>query len=154
MGPSHHILLTFDNIVYAWGENRYGQLGLGDRRPRPYPTRVESLDGKDINKIACGAHFSVFCGDRGIAMICGHKKYLGNGKSNEDWLKPKLIDSLLREDIVDLSAGDEHIAAVCGGGQVFVWGSGEYGQLGTGNTEHVYNPKKVIFLPFMTNICS
>ena len=78
-------------------------------------------------------------------MICGHKKYLGNGKSNEDWLKPKLIDSLLREDIVDLSAGDEHIAAVCGGGQVFVWGSGEYGQLGTGNTEHVYTPKKVIF---------
>lgn len=117
--------------------------GLGDRRTRQYPTKIETLDGKDITKIACGTNFSVFCGDRGIAMICGHRRYMGNGKSNDDWLRPKLIDSLLREDIVDLSAGDEHIAAVCGEGQVFVWGINSNGQLGTGNTDNVYQPIKV-----------
>lgn len=58
---------------------------------------------------------------------------------------------LCREDIVDLSCGEEHVVAVCGDGQVFVWGSGKDGRLGTGGTEPVIAPAKVstllVFVP-------
>uniref|UniRef100_A0A914YZ40 Regulator of chromosome condensation n=1 Tax=Panagrolaimus superbus TaxID=310955 RepID=A0A914YZ40_9BILA len=143
VGQEHILMLTIDNVVYAWGDNKFGQLGLGDRRARLQPVRIEILDGKDITRIACGATFSVFCADRGIVMVCGNRKFTGNGKTKEDYLKPKVIDSLLRDDIVDLSVGTEHAAAVCGDGQVFVWGNGQSGQLGTGKQEHVQTARKV-----------
>uniref|UniRef100_A0A914PTL3 non-specific serine/threonine protein kinase n=1 Tax=Panagrolaimus davidi TaxID=227884 RepID=A0A914PTL3_9BILA len=143
VGHEHILMLTIDNVVYAWGDNKFGQLGLGDRRPRLQPVRIEILDGKDITRIACGSTFSVFVADRGIVMVCGNRKFTGNGKTKEDYLKPKVIDSLLRDDIVDLSVGTEHAAAVCGDGQVFVWGNGQSGQLGTGKQEHVQTARKV-----------
>uniref|UniRef100_A0A914DTP9 non-specific serine/threonine protein kinase n=1 Tax=Acrobeloides nanus TaxID=290746 RepID=A0A914DTP9_9BILA len=143
VGWNHQVLLTMDSVVYSWGDNKFGQLGHGDRRTRNQPTRVEALDGKSIFHISVGTNFSAFCADRGIVMVCGNRKYTGNGKANDDWLKPKLIDCLLREDIIDLSCGYEHAAVVTDDGQVYVWGNGENGRLGTGKTDFVYSATKV-----------
>uniref|UniRef100_A0A7E4W2J0 non-specific serine/threonine protein kinase n=2 Tax=Panagrellus redivivus TaxID=6233 RepID=A0A7E4W2J0_PANRE len=154
IGANHQALLTIDGAIYAWGNNKFGQLGLGHRESKDSPTRVTSLDGKEIRRVACGATFSVFCGDRGIAMVCGESRFSGNGRAGEDSLRPQLVNCLLREDIVDMSAGDEHVAAVCGGGQVYVWGNGKYGQLGTGCTDHVYHAQKIELPPhfFVINV--
>uniref|UniRef100_A0A914EB19 non-specific serine/threonine protein kinase n=1 Tax=Acrobeloides nanus TaxID=290746 RepID=A0A914EB19_9BILA len=143
VGWNHQVLLTMDSVVYSWGDNKFGQLGHGDRRTRNQPTRVEALDGKSIFHISVGTNFSAFCADRGIVMVCGNRKYTGNGKANDDWLKPKLIDCLLREDIIDLSCGYEHAAVVTDDGQVYVWGNGENGRLGTGKTDFVYSATKI-----------
>ena len=50
-------------------------------------------------------------------------------------MKPKIVDALLKEDIVDISCGDEHATALSEAGAVFVWGRNENGQLGTGDTK-------------------
>lgn len=83
--------------MYSWGDNTYGQLGLNDRLNRLEPTLIDELINKNITKIAIGDTFSVFCAEQGIAMICGNWRFLGNGdQQQQDWLRPKIIDGLLR----------------------------------------------------------
>ena len=45
------------------------------------------------------------------------------------------------------AAGGYHSAAVGEDGTLFVWGSGEYGQLGTGDTANRLAPTRVAGLP-------
>ena len=44
-GDDHVLALTDDGFVYSWGNNKYGQLGLGDVKGEgvPIPTLVENL---------------------------------------------------------------------------------------------------------------
>ncbi|TKR97014.1 hypothetical protein L596_010943 [Steinernema carpocapsae] len=134
---THTLLLSADNMVYSWGDNKCGQLGLGNRRNRGSPTIIEVLSGKGIVKIAAGNQFSLFCSTKGVVLVCGQKKYLGNGSTGDDCLKPKVIDSLLKVDITEIACGGEHAIAVDSEGKVYVWGSGLNGRLGTGTEEFV-----------------
>lgn len=88
-------------------------------------------------------------------MSCGHRRYTGNGGLEEDILRPKLIDSLLRYsaavshltfaiidfcfsvDILSLSCGPKHVVVVAEGGKVFVWGDGAQGRLGNRSEQDV-----------------
>jgi alpha-tubulin suppressor-like RCC1 family protein len=47
--------------VYSWGDNKFGQLGHGDRKTRNQPTRVEALDGKSIFHISAGKKDFLVC---------------------------------------------------------------------------------------------
>lgn len=53
---------------------------------------------------------------------------------------------MFRENILDISCGNEHIVAVGEDGQVFVWGNNADGRLGTGDLEEVRLPKKVLLI--------
>jgi len=44
-GEAHMLALTRDGSVWAWGQNRAGQLGVGDVEARGVPTRVPLLSG-------------------------------------------------------------------------------------------------------------
>ena len=44
------IAVTFDTVVYSWGDNGHGQLGHGDTEFRKDPTRIESLKGRNIHR--------------------------------------------------------------------------------------------------------
>lgn len=43
---------------------------------------------------------------------------------------PTLVDALWALPVVQLAAGDAHSAALTSSGQMFVWGSNHFGQLG------------------------
>lgn len=96
VAKSHFLLLTTDSQVFSWGENTHGQLGHGDRKYRSIPSKIDALQGRDIQKIAAGANFSVFCADHGIVLICGHRDFVGSNNDTQDLLNPQLIDGLLR----------------------------------------------------------
>jgi len=140
--------------VYGWGGNVHGQLAHGDRRSRPTPVKVDSLKDKRICRVGAGNGFSIFCSTQGIVMACGNKAFVGGGDSSADWLRPKIVDMLLREDIIDMSCGDEHVLVLCQGGDVYGWGNGEDGRLGTGSTQLVLTPTKVMVcvINFLSNI--
>ena len=46
--------LTTTGKVFSFGENEFGQLGLGDTEPRETPSEV-NLQGIKIIAVACGA---------------------------------------------------------------------------------------------------
>ena len=52
-GSRHSAAVTNDNNVWSWGWNGYGQLGLGDKNDRHYPTKIswflkDEYSGVDI----------------------------------------------------------------------------------------------------------
>ncbi|KAI3421030.1 hypothetical protein GPALN_014657 [Globodera pallida] len=144
LSVSHQLVLTVDERVYSWGENDHGQLGHGDRRVRNGPTLIEALRGKGVSRVAAGKHFSLFCAGRGIAMAAGQRQFVGSGaQADADLLRPKIIETLLKEDIVDICCGEEHAVVLTESGGVFVWGVGENGRLGTGHTKFVSVPTRI-----------
>ncbi|CAK5097325.1 unnamed protein product [Meloidogyne enterolobii] len=139
VSESHQLLLTMQGQVYSWGDNSFGQLGQGDKRKRQFPTLIESLESKDVYKVAAGKKFSLFCAGRGILLTVGRKLLF----DNSDYLtKPKIVEELLTEDIVDICCGDEHAIALtvyfCGpdstmlitnSGTILAMGSNKYNKL-------------------------
>eukprot|EP00434_Breviolum_minutum_P031859 symbB.v1.2.028176.t1/scaffold2915.1/size67295/1 len=47
------------------------------------------------------------------------------------------------KDVMDIQMGLEHVVVLTSGGEVYVWGSGSKGQLGTGRLDTLYAPLKV-----------
>lgn len=45
VGAFHNLALLEDGILWAWGNNEYGQLGTGDTQPRSQPIAVQGLYG-------------------------------------------------------------------------------------------------------------
>lgn len=58
LSERHQVVVTAERTVYAWGDNRHGQLGLGDRKFRAEPALVESLTSKCVTKVAVGMTIS------------------------------------------------------------------------------------------------
>ena len=59
--------------------------------------------------------------------------------SNSD--SPQEVPKL--KDVMDIQMGLEHVVVLTSGGEVYVWGSGSKGQLGTGRLDTLYAPLKV-----------
>ncbi|XP_024362461.1 uncharacterized protein [Physcomitrium patens] len=53
-GARHSAVLTGSGKIFAWGWNKYGQLGLGDCNNRDLPVQVTMNDGGRAASIACG----------------------------------------------------------------------------------------------------
>lgn len=68
-GAYHAFFLRDDQTVWALGDNKYGQLGVGDTLPRFTPVQVPFLD--NIVQIATGNNFSLFLKNNGTVYACG-----------------------------------------------------------------------------------
>ena len=55
-GEWYTVALSRNGEVFTWGCGGFGQLGHGDCKNRNKPTKVESLSGEKIVKVACGGH--------------------------------------------------------------------------------------------------
>ncbi|XP_022250142.1 serine/threonine-protein kinase Nek8-like [Limulus polyphemus] len=145
---THFIALTYDLMVYTWGEGKKGQLGHGTREPwLDKPKCIELLIEKSITKVCAGDGFSVFSSDNGIVMTCGDGSQgcLGYGDWNSS-SKPKLVEKLLSVDVLSVSCGPHHVVVVGGEGDAYAWGCGSLGRLGTGSEEDCCFPT-VVQLP-------
>ena len=113
--------------------------GLGDTKNRSTPTVLHTLEAARVGAVAvCAAwaHNLVVDADGGL-WTWGHggSGRLGHGSCLDIWT-PRRVDALLcaRVRVVDASASFEHSGACCNDGSVWMWGLGEHGQLGLGDT--------------------
>jgi hypothetical protein len=68
-GGSHSFVLTEDEKVFSWGQNKSGQLGHGDYEFCVEPTQV--LIDQPIVKICCGAYHTLLLSKEGYIFILG-----------------------------------------------------------------------------------
>jgi alpha-tubulin suppressor-like RCC1 family protein len=149
-GNQHTAVLLESGEVYCFGRGNFGQLGLGSLQvvlgcaqlpctpsfapeqccSRAYfvthflqaanvsnPTVVEGLQGKYITAIACGWHHTAgFMFFRPQTLFCSVRP------------APRTVD---------------FVAALTDSGQLYTWGSGEYGRLGHGDENRQNSPKVV-----------
>jgi tRNA A-37 threonylcarbamoyl transferase component Bud32 len=79
-GYNHSMALSENGCVYSWGYNKYGQLGIGNRKNSNTPKQIEMKD-IIIDKILCGKNHSLLLTNNGVIYAFGHNFYgqIGNG---------------------------------------------------------------------------
>ncbi|XP_028632618.1 probable E3 ubiquitin-protein ligase HERC4 isoform X3 [Grammomys surdaster] len=147
-GYYHSLALSKASEVFCWGQNKYGQLGLGiDCQKQTSPQLIKSLLGIPFMQVAAGGAHSFVLTLSGAIFGWGRNKFgqLGLNDENDRYV-PNLLKSLRSQKIVYICCGEDHTAALTKEGGVFTFGAGGYGQLGHNSTSHEINPRKVFEL--------
>ncbi len=136
--------------VFAWGADRYGQLGLGNRRTggRCYAIPRFCTFNVVIRKVSCGEEHSAFITSNGNIFTMGSNAdgRLGIGdRSLKLTPTPCLVEALSRFNAATVVCGWGHTAAVLDNGDLYTWGVGDYGALGISDCESQWFPVRVTF---------
>jgi alpha-tubulin suppressor-like RCC1 family protein len=90
-GEAHVLAIDGDgkesrNMLWAWGQYKNGQLGLGEVNLKLNPRPVQSLSSGKINKIACGsAHSLALLGDASNVTTLSPNYYAANETLSNSW---------------------------------------------------------------------
>ncbi|RHY61861.1 hypothetical protein DYB30_000182 [Aphanomyces astaci] len=156
-GGCHSGAITDQGQVYMWGEAHWGQLGLTAdfkelHQATPVLCKVIPENSTDkIVSLSCGAspplslqHFLTRSTVLGLGREWFHLEIETDGVSafTPTRIEPEAFGL---EDVVQVSAGAFHTAAVTASGAVYTWGKEDYGMLGVGHTADIHVPRKVDF---------
>ncbi|XP_023982445.1 E3 ISG15--protein ligase HERC5 isoform X3 [Physeter macrocephalus] len=141
-GDYHSLALSKGGVLFAWGQNLDGQLGVGRTFASvPTPQIVEHLLGVPLVQISAGEAHSMALSMSGNIYSWGRNDcgQLGLGHTdNKD--SPSLIEVLDNQKVEFLACGGSHTALLTKGGLVFTFGAGKYGQLGHNSTQNELRP--------------
>ncbi|OMJ70168.1 hypothetical protein SteCoe_31926 [Stentor coeruleus] len=142
-GLNHSIALDNKGRVFSWGSGADGRLGHGDFKDQWSPHMIESLCPFNIIMISCGYQHSAMIANTGEILSFGFNGYgqLGLG-SLDSRSQPCIIESLSKSYTVKLACGGFHTVCICANGDVYAFGLGARGQLGTGNNTNSSLPEK------------
>ena len=146
--------LHSDGRVSGCGKGSYGRLGLGDsnnqKEPKYLPIygsvkTLSSSKGSDGHTLCLTYDGSVYSwGD-------GEHGKLGHGNSSTQKVPKKVMGPLAVKNVVNISAGYRHSAAVTADGLLYAWGEGDFGRLGNGDGQSRFLP---VLVRDLTNVGS
>jgi alpha-tubulin suppressor-like RCC1 family protein len=134
-GVGHTLALRADGLLFTWGANDSGQLGLGTSSATSTPSALEVPNLTGVIAIAAGANHSLALESSGTVWAWGANTTgeIGNGISGAAPVtKPVQVPGLIG--VTAIAGGGEHSLAVKGDGTVWAWGDNTFGQLGNGTT--------------------
>ncbi|CAH0718614.1 unnamed protein product, partial [Brenthis ino] len=134
--------------MFAWGLNNYGQLGItGEKRKTALfaPMECDAFAGNTWRAVAAGQHHSLALDRAGVAHALGRCEYgrLGLGEKSGDAEVLEPIPKLQNKKCVCIAAGTSNSFAVTDTGEVYAWGMGSEGQLGTGARADAAEPQRL-----------
>jgi len=138
----HRTCAILDNgTLKCWGDNVYGQLGLGDTTDRyaPPPTPIDLGQGRTAVAISAGTQTTCALLDNGSVKCWGWniRGQLGLGHTTDSYAPPATaIDLGQGRTAIAVSAGWDHACAILDNGSLKCWGCNEFGQLGLGDTNN------------------
>lgn len=150
VGWGHSLAVKSDGTVWAWGDNRYGQLGNDTMSRTTVPVQVPGLTG--VTAVSAGGAHSLALTSEGKVWAWGNNTYgqLGTGNYQSS---PKPVQVSALSSLTAISAGDWHSLALKSDGKAWGWGYNREGEVGTGSyTWDEPNPKEVINLSGVTGI--
>ncbi|KAG7480224.1 putative E3 ubiquitin-protein ligase HERC6 [Solea senegalensis] len=144
-GGSHSLFLTLSGLVYCCGANKCGQLGLNrlDEKGRFNIRVVPALRPLSISSMSCGESHSAVLTKDGDVFTFGDGSHgqLGHSSSANE-VRPRLVDGL-NGPASQISCGRNHTLVLASSGQLWAFGNGVKGQLGTGRQEDSLSPTLV-----------
>lgn len=157
---SDHTMILFDGKIYAWGNNYYGQLGIGrfgSRRERiDIPTLVcIPIKLNNVTKIECGTFHSMALTKSGHLYTWGSNEYgqLGIGlqpkrkyhsrhgpRTDDSHCIPTLISPIYFDSpIKKLIAGNSYSMVITELGSAYFWGKNIFHS----HSQNIYSPEKL-----------
>ena len=141
-GYSHSLFENNKGEIFACGQNRHGQCGLGHfNDPQITPSLILNLPS-NIVQFVCGSYHNLFLDSEGNVFSVGHNYYgsLGLGHSTNQNVLSKIPNI---PPIKTISCGSSSCYLIDYEGNLWSFGSSEYGQLGQGDTQNINAPKIV-----------
>jgi alpha-tubulin suppressor-like RCC1 family protein len=152
-GNMFSMALMSDGTVYAWGNNRVGELGIGNKDTTEMPHQVLGPYGEGyltgITRLAAGDSHSLAVRDDGSMWAWGDNAYgkLGIGTYDEHHTVPYQVrgpdNAGFLTNVVDAAAGDSHSLALRSDGTVYACGYNLSGQLGSNDLNYYRSPHQV-----------
>ncbi len=139
-GIDFSLALRADGTLWAWGDNSFGQLGLGDTIFRTSPQQVGT--STDWAAVAAGDSFVLARKTDGTLWAWGRNESgsLGLGDTTQR-NTPTQVGTATNW--AAISAGGFHSAALRSDGTLWTWGNNLSGQLGLGDTSPRTTPTQV-----------
>jgi X-linked retinitis pigmentosa GTPase regulator len=149
-GGNHTAFMTRDGDIYTFGNGEKGQLGHGKIEHLTYPKKIEEIP--KVVWIACGGNQTIF-------VSIDRELYLFGYISDQGPLIPEMF---MRSDIIEsrpkrvdgisnvkfASCSGKHVGIATYDGDIYTFGRGHEGQLGTLPEEYYRGaPKKVEGIP-------
>ena len=143
------IALKTDGTVWSWGNNNYGQLGIGGNENAEYPMKIEGLT--NIIDIKIGYGFCLALKSDGTVWSWGKNDYgqLGNG-SNANSNVPVQVQ--IDKNVKSISAGYEHAMLVTTDKLAYAWGRGNNYQLCNQSTTNKNVPTLISNLTYISDV--
>jgi alpha-tubulin suppressor-like RCC1 family protein len=140
-GAEHSLVLTASGRLYAFGDNRYGQLGssanAGIDAANPQPALVGLPAGSGpVVQIAAGAEHSLVLSASGRLYAFGSNDAgqlgvaAGSGTETANPAPAQASLPAASAQPVAIAAGMQHSLVLTSSGQLYAFGSNRYGQLG------------------------
>lgn len=126
------LALRADGTVWAWGDNGYGQLGIGNKTLQNTPQQVLGLDS--VIDIAAGAAHSLALRADGTVWSWGANSQgqLGLSLTITDTTLPVKIDTI--QHATNVEVGNASSMVLDADSTVWAFGYNQYGQLGINQT--------------------
>lgn len=128
-GLGYHNLVIENGSLWAWGRNAAGQLGVGNTDIHQTPTKIDTLTG--VKAVANEMSRSLAVTTDGAVWAWGFDGYgyIGNGGYT-----PKIIHSVILQNIAAVEMGSDLFLALSADGKVYAWGANNWGEVGDGTT--------------------
>ncbi|KAI3920336.1 hypothetical protein MKX01_000675 [Papaver californicum] len=140
--------ITGKRFAALWGNGDFGRLGLGTANSQWTPTVCTAFQDNDdsVCSISCGGAHTLFLSETGRVFATGLNDFgqLGISDKKAYTFDPLEVSSL-PDEVIQISAGYYHSAAVTVNGELYMWGKNSNGQLGLGKSANkiVYSPTRV-----------
>jgi alpha-tubulin suppressor-like RCC1 family protein len=133
-GSSHTLALTNLREVYAWGSNKFGQLGIYNNKNQLKPIQVNGCDNGNVLMISCGSSHSMALSEKGcfFSWVLNRCGQLGTGNTNNS-NKPKLVRIYSNEKMIafeKISCGPEHSLLLSLERDIYIFGRNNSEKLG------------------------
>jgi len=141
-GYGHAVALKTDGTIWTFGWNGFGQLGDGSYANRSQP--VQSSGFSNIAAIAAGYGHTVALRNDGTVWTVGdnHVGQFASGDTTPDRATAP-AQAIWISGVAAITAGNDFTLALKGNGMVWAWGSGSFGQSGSGTPDARWFPYEV-----------
>ena len=145
-GENFTVTLSSDGVIYSFGRNDDGQLGIGrdSRQKHSIPTPIQNLP--KIKQISCGMNFVVCVDDEGTMWSFGSNRFdqLGVKETNNSYTPEKIKKTI--PPIQSISCGANHTLSLTNDGTLYSFGRNDFGQLCLGHEQNISAPMQTSFL--------
>ena len=155
-GNNHCFAIGKNNVVFCWGANNRGQLGLDENNESIILPKKLVLNN-EIDNIFCGKDFTVFLTGHKEILVCGNNDEGQLGIENDiysifendkDCLNPTKVEQFYNLEIIKVVCGENSCIAMVRDSttkevNIWSWGNNKEGQLGLGSDIEKSKPKPI-----------